>query len=324
MQEFEQGQGWSGASSSSPPSDLPPDQAQAQGQGSYYPSYASVAQQGQGQTLNTQQYQGAQSGHAQRQTSQSYPVHTSSPSWSNGQPRTNTYAFASPSVPRPEPRKPDPPQSYYHPDARGDDLYGEDEDEGPFTDIPNPASSVLPYSSSAAAAPPTSGSTATPPPSSSDTKTDASTYASNERTSSSPPARVLSAAAVGSSVYVPPGVTGPSAAGAGPARPPSTGSGTPPGVDFSACRARSRSVHFVLTFSHSSLSPLTTLSHTGKLGLLPKRPISLVAPANAGAGAGGSNALRAPAPSMGREHSESTTEDSDEPEYVENPFEGRT
>ncbi|KIK93235.1 hypothetical protein PAXRUDRAFT_527212 [Paxillus rubicundulus Ve08.2h10] len=213
MQEFDQGQGQG--------------QPQDQGQGSYHPSYAP------GQAAYPQPYQGTPTGRQQRQTTQSYPVRTSSPSWSNGQPRTSTYAFAAPShpsapsAPAPEPPQSESPQrSYYDPNARGYDLHHSgDDNEDPFADVPNP---VVPPPSSTAVMSPTLPSY-TPPNTNTSTST---TDPPDQWTSTSPPpARTLSPTFADSSVYVTP------APGAATAlRPTSTSTLTaakPGSVDFS-------------------------------------------------------------------------------------------
>ncbi|KIJ61279.1 hypothetical protein HYDPIDRAFT_116013 [Hydnomerulius pinastri MD-312] len=310
MQEFDQGQGWSGSSSS-------PNAPQGQ-QGGYYPTYASQPGQ-QGSGAYAQPQQGQQS--PQRQpTGQAYPARTSSPSWSGGQPRTNTYAFASaplaspvsgPAAPAPSnmsssssafaapsgppksssatfvgssgppapslsaegQRGDEAPKSYYDPNARGYDLYGggDGEDEDPFN--PPGAFSTSPSNTNTASnaiGPSANAKDTTPTPMPPPTSAGSSTYvppASWNTRASSPPV---------SSVQ----------------RPPSTGSGSPGGVDFS------------------------------KLGLLPKRPISLVRPQSPpGRAASSSPPFSATAHPMARAHSGS--EDDDELEYVENPFEER-
>ncbi|KIJ07963.1 hypothetical protein PAXINDRAFT_18872 [Paxillus involutus ATCC 200175] len=283
MQEYDQGQGQGRGQGQGQP--------QYQGQGSYNPSYAP------GQTAYPQPYQGAPAGQVQRQTTQSYPVRTSSPSWSNGQPRTNTYAFAppprpsAPSAPTPDPPQPESAQrSYYDPNARGYDLnHSDDDNEDPFVDVPNPA---VPPSPSTAIAPPTLPSY-TPFNANANTAstTTTTTDPPNQWTSTAPPpARTLSPTTAGSSVYVTPA----------------------PGAASTALRS-----------APTAANPISVR----KLGLLPKRPISLAraqSPPVSGVvvhSSGGNGGSVLP---VGRTPSGSTTGDEeDELEYTENPFEGR-
>ncbi|KAG8214263.1 hypothetical protein J3R82DRAFT_11076 [Butyriboletus roseoflavus] len=258
MQEFEQGQGWSGSQN-------PPEQLHQAASSSYYPSYAPGQQQGLGQGAY------GQPANPQRQTSPSQPA------WAS------TYL---PSPPRSgvlRPAATEPAQSatlqqssYYDPNAQGYDLYGDDE-EIQIIDRTTPSAAVSNTAQSPATPPHTStDSPATPPPSSGTSSPPS--YASpvspppNMRLpSTSPPAQSLS----------------PTIAGAKGTTP-----GTPGGVDFS------------------------------KLGLLPKRPISLVRPQSPPV-AGGTNAsVSVSAPGVATAHSESTTASSDrtESEFLENPF----
>ncbi|KAH0828179.1 hypothetical protein J3R83DRAFT_3881 [Lanmaoa asiatica] len=271
MQEFDQGQGWSGSQNP------PPEQLPRPAPASYYPSYAPGQQQGSGQGTYTQPYQfTTQPANQQRQTSQSRPARTST--YQSSPPRSGVLRSAPA-----EPAQSAVPQqsSYYDPNTQGYDLYGDDE-EIQIIDRTTPSATAS-ITAQSPATPPHTDSPATPPPPS-DTSPSPS-YASsvsppsNARLSSaSPPARSLT----------------PTISGA-----KSTTPGTPGGVDFS------------------------------KLGLLPKRPISLVRPQSppvtgAGASAAGANAS---APRVAIAHSESTTAsstDKEEPEFVENPFEDQT
>ena len=167
MQEFDQGQGWSGSQNP------PPEQLPQSSSASYYPSYAPSQQQGSGQGVY------AQPPNPQRQTSQSQPT------W------TNTYQLSPPrsGVLRraaTEPTQPATPQqsSYYDPNAQGYDLYGDDEDiqiidkttptlaaaasstaQTPVTP-PRADSPATPLPSSGMSSPPSFISPASPPPSS--------------------------------------------------------------------------------------------------------------------------------------------------------------
>ncbi|KIJ60006.1 hypothetical protein HYDPIDRAFT_190188 [Hydnomerulius pinastri MD-312] len=165
------------------------------------------------------------------------------------------------------------PKSYYDPNARGYDLYGggDGEDEDPFN-------------------PPGAFSTS---PSNANTASNAIGPSANAKDTT--PTRTPPPTSAGSSTYVPPASWNTRASSppvSSVQRPPSTGSGSPGGVDFS------------------------------KLGLLPKRPISLVRPQSPpGRAASSSPPFSAAAHPMARAHSGS--EDDDELEYVENPFEER-
>lgn len=186
MQDFDQGQGWSG--SHNPHPDQAPQasslgQQQNSGQGAYAQPYAAP----------------------QRQTSQPRPAQTgtslSSP------PRSG--------ILRPAATEPAQP-SYYDPNTRGYDLYG-DEEEIQLTDKTTPAAAAAPSVATQhpATSPRTDSPATTPPPSETSSLP---SYASpvlspsNPRLSISPPARSLS----------------PTIAGAKAATP-----GAPGGVDFS-------------------------------------------------------------------------------------------
>ncbi|KAF8550841.1 hypothetical protein OG21DRAFT_1513513 [Imleria badia] len=266
MQDFDQGQGGWSWSQNPPPNQLP-QPAPA----SYASSYVGQ-QQGSEQGPNAQPYQYAQPANPQRQASQSQPARASSLS---SLPRSV--------VSRPaavEPAQSASPQqpSYYDPNTRGYDLYGDDEDiQLHDATTPSAVATVASVTTQGAATPPQAYSPASPPPPSFTSSppsyiSPASSIPNLGLSSSSPPARSLS-----------PTITGTKG----------TTSGTPGGVDFT------------------------------KLGLLPKRPISLVRPQSPPASGAGASAS---APRVAAAHSESTTDsstDREEPEFVENPFEDR-
>ncbi|KAG9309233.1 hypothetical protein JVU11DRAFT_10712 [Chiua virens] len=260
MQEFEQGQGWSGSQNSYPGQG-------PQGQPSYY---TPPQPQGSGQGAYAQPYQPPQSVNPQRQTSQSRPARTSvSP------PRSGVL---NPITIQPVVSESPQRSSYYDPNARGYDLYDEEEDIQIIDRTTPSTTPAVPPAALAAAqrsvTPPQTNSTTTPPPPSSSA-------------TSSPPSY--------SSPMSPPSHSRPSSISSLPARSlsPTTKPGAPAGVDFS------------------------------KLGLLPKRPISLVRPQSPPA-AGGTGASGGNAPRVAVAHSQSTADNStdrEEPEFIENPFE---
>lgn len=90
------------------------------------------------------------------------------------------------------------------------------------------------------------------------------------------------------------------------------GTGRGAQVDFSTCP-------FTTTYNQADHAMVLL----GKLGLLPKRPISLVRPQSPPVSGTGAEA-GVGAPRIAAAHSESTTDgstDREEPEFVENPFE---
>ena len=207
MQDFDQGQGWSW--SQNPPPNQPPQQ----GSTSYASSYTPGQQQPSAQGAYAQPYQYTQPANPQRQTSQPIPARTSTLS---SPPRSG--------VSRPaafEPVQSATPQqpSYYDPNSRGYDLYGDGDDEDTdiqLNDATTPSAAVASTTTQHAVTPPHVDTLASPPPPS-DTSSPPSYKSPTPSlpnlglSSSSPPARSLS----------------PTIAGAR-----GTMSGTPGGVDF--------------------------------------------------------------------------------------------
>ncbi|KAG6375711.1 hypothetical protein JVT61DRAFT_3286 [Boletus reticuloceps] len=284
MQDYDQGSGWSW------PQNPPPNQSPQTAPAS---SYSPAQQQGSEQVPYTQPYQFAQPANPQRQTSQSQPA------------RQSTYVSSPPRSGVLRPAAAEPAQStnsqqpsYYDPNIRGYDLYGDDEEieinDRRTSTAPAAVAASASVTAQSPATPPPADNLAAPPPLS-DTSSPPS-YASRVSSppsnpwlsSTSPPARSLSPTIVG--------VRG-------------TKPGTPGGVDFS--------MYFAFS---APMSPAhRTLTRTSLRSQSP--PATGVA---AGTVAGTGVSLGAPR--VAAAHSTSTADsstDQEEPEFVENPFEDR-
>ncbi|KAG1715771.1 hypothetical protein ID866_1395 [Astraeus odoratus] len=255
MQEFDQGGGFGSGSSAAQAASGPNSQALG---GSSAQDYGYAPTYGAGRTTNT--------------------------SWSAGQPRTNTYAYAPPAVAPPVPIIDTHPNSYTRtpspPAVRGYDLSDHDEDPPEHPTIPKDNSANL-----ASERERVSGAAGGPP---------------SSPTVSLPGAFPLISGTLASAPS-PPSSSQRSGSGSGPGPVPVSSLAPNSGSQGSTGSAPRSNVDF------------------SKLGLLPKRPVSLGRPLSPPATntAPGGHASGSSAPARIRQESD------DELEYVENPFEDR-